>query len=62
MDHNLYEIEGMKNWQILDNNDNREITLEQCMTLFKRDPKESLHCFVTVDEKLIHWYQRPRNS
>lgn len=54
MDDNLHEIEGMKNWQILDNNDNREITLEQCMTLFKCDPKESLHCFVTVDETLIY--------
>lgn len=54
MDDNLHEIEGMKNWQILDNNDNREITLEQCMTLFKCDPKESLYCFVTVDETLIY--------
>jgi len=39
-----------------DNKRNRETTSEQCLTLFKRNPKEFLHRFVTVDETWIHWY------
>jgi len=35
---------------------NRETTSEQCLTLFKRNPKEFLLRFVTVDETWIHWY------
>src|ERR1700755_1274779 len=39
-----------------DNKRNRETTSEQCLTLFKRNPKEFLRRFVTVDETWIHWY------
>ena len=39
-----------------DNKRNRETTSEQCLTLFKRNPKEFLRRFVTVDETRIHWY------
>ena len=39
-----------------DNKYNRETTSEQCLTLFKRNPKEFLRRFVTDDEKWIHWY------
>ncbi|CAH2087519.1 unnamed protein product [Euphydryas editha] len=35
---------------------NRETTSEQCLTLFKRNPKEFLHRFVIVHELWIHWY------
>jgi len=31
-------------------------TSEQCLTLFKRNPKEFMRRFVTVDEKWVHWY------
>jgi len=34
----------------------RETSSEQCLTLFKRNPKEFLPRFVTVDETWIHWY------
>ena len=34
---------------------NRETT-EPCLTLYKRNPKEFLRRFVTVDETWIHWY------
>ena len=37
-----------------DNKRNRETTSEQCLTLFKRNPKEFLRRFVTVDETWIH--------
>lgn len=40
----------------MDNKRNREITSEQCLTMFKRNPKEFLRRFVTVDETWIHWY------
>ena len=30
--------------------------MEQCLTLLKRNPKEFLHLFMTVDETWIHWY------
>ena len=33
-----------------DNKRNRETTLEQCLTIFKRHPKGFLRRFVTVDE------------
>jgi len=39
-----------------DNKRNRETTSEQCLTLFKRNPKEFLRRFVIVDETRIHWY------
>ena len=35
---------------------NRETISEQCLTPFKRNPKEFLRRFVTVDETWIHWY------
>jgi len=35
---------------------NRETPSEQCLTLFKRNSKEFLRRFVTVDETWIHWY------
>ena len=35
---------------------NRETTLEQCLTLFKRNPKEFLRRFMTVDEAWILRY------
>jgi len=55
--HILHEILGMRKlsarWvpRLLtpDNKCNRE-------TLFKRNPKEFLRRFVTVDETWIHWY------
>jgi len=60
----LHEILGMRKlsarWvpRLLtpDNKRNRETTSEQCLTLFKRNPKEFLRCFVTVDETWIHSY------
>ena len=39
-----------------DNKRNRDTISEQCLTLFKRNPKEFLRPFVTVDEALIHRY------
>ena len=39
-----------------DNKRNREIISEQCLTLFKSNPKEFMSRFVTVDEAWIHWY------
>jgi len=62
--HILHEILGMRNlsgrWvpRLLtpDNKRNRETTSEQCLTLFKCNPKEFLRRFVTVDETWIHWY------
>jgi len=62
--HILHEILGMRKlsarWvpRLLtpDNKCNRE-------TLFKRNPKEFLRRFVTVDETWIHWYTpEARNS
>ncbi|XP_039309549.1 protein GVQW3-like [Solenopsis invicta] len=62
--HILHEILGIRKlsarWvsRLLtpDNKRNRETTSEQCLTLFKRNPKEFLRRFVTVDETWIHWY------
>ena len=62
--HILHEILGMRKlsarWvpRLLtpDNKRTRETTSEQCLTLFKRNPKEFLRRFVTVDETWIHWY------
>ena len=62
--HILHEILGMRKLSMrwvprlltLDNNRNRETTSEQCLTLFKRNSKEFLCRFMTVNEKLIHWY------
>jgi len=62
--HILHEILGMRKlsaqwvprlltWH---NKRNRKTTSEQCLTLFKRNPKEFLRCFVTVVETWIHWY------
>jgi len=64
--HILHEILGMRKlsarWvsRLLtpDNKRNRETTSEQCFTLFKRNPKEFLHRFVTVDETWIHYRYR----
>ena len=62
--HILHEILGMRKlsarWvpRLLtpDNKRNRETTSQQCLTLFKRNPKEFLRRYVTVDETWIHWY------
>ena len=62
--HILHEILGMREvsarWVSRlftpDNKRNRENTSEQCLTLFKRNPKEFLRRFVTVDETWIHWH------
>jgi len=62
--HILHEILGMRKlsarWvpRLLtpDNKRNRGTTSERCLTLFKRNPKEFLRRFVTVDETWIHWY------
>jgi len=62
--HVLHDILGMRKlsarWvpRLLtpDKKRNRETTSEQCLTLFKRNPKEFLRRFVTVDETWIHWY------
>jgi len=62
--HILQEILGMRKlsarWvpRLLtpDNKRNRGTTSERCLTLFKRNPKEFLRRFVTVDETWIHWY------
>ena len=57
--HILHEIFGMRKLSRLptpDNKRNRETTSEQCLTLFKRNPKEFLCRFVTVDEIWIHCY------
>jgi len=62
--HILHEILGMRKLSARcvpclltpDNKRNRETTSEQCLTLFKRKPKEFLRRFVTVDETWIHWY------
>ena len=39
-----------------DNKRKCETTSEQCLTLFKRNPKEFLRRFLTVDETWIQWY------
>jgi len=62
--HILHAILGMRKlsarWvprlHTTDNKRNRETTSEQCLTLFQRNLKEFLRCFVTVDETWIHWY------
>jgi len=62
--HILHKILGMRKLSTRwvrrlftpDNKRNRETTSEQCLTLFKRNPKEFLHRFATVDETWIHWY------
>lgn len=41
---------------------NRETTSEQCLTLFRRNPKEFLGRFMTVDEIWIHWYTPETNA
>ena len=64
MDYILHEILDMRKlsarWvpRLLapDNERNSETTTEQCLTLFKCNPKEVLRRFVTVDETWIHWY------
>ena len=63
MGHILHEILGMRKlsaqWvPLLFTPDKRncETTSEQCLTLFKRNPKEFLHPFMTVNETWIHWY------
>ena len=40
----------------LDEKHNHETTSDQCLTLFKRNPKEFLRRFVTVNETWTHWY------
>ena len=62
--HILHEILGMRKlsarWvpRLLtpDNKRNRASTSDQCLTLFRRNPKEFLRRFVTVDETWVHWY------
>lgn len=34
----------------------RETTSKTCSVLFNRNPKEFLHCFVTIDETWVNWY------
>ena len=68
--HILHEILGMRKlsarWvpRLLtpDNKHNRETTVEQCLMLFKHNPKEFLHRFMTVDETWIHWYTPERRK
>jgi len=68
MVHILHEILGMRKLSAQwvsrlitpDNKRNRETTSEHCLTLFKRNPKEFLRRFVTVDgtetkEQSIQW-------
>jgi len=67
--HMLHEMLGMRKlsarwvprWLTPANKRNRETTSEQCLTLFKRNPKEFLRRFVTIDETWIHWYT-PENK
>ena len=62
--HIVHEILGMRKLSVRwvprlltsDNKRNRETTSEQCLTLFKRNPKEFWRRFVTIDETWIHWY------
>ncbi|XP_035212046.1 uncharacterized protein LOC118186127 [Stegodyphus dumicola] len=62
--HILHEILGMRKlsarWVLRlltpDNKRIHETTSEQCLTLFKRNPKEFLRRFTIVDETWIHWY------
>ena len=62
--HILHETLGMRTlsarWvpRLLtpENKRTHEITSDQCLTLFKRNPEEFLRRFVTVDETWIHWY------
>ena len=64
VDHILHEILGMRKLSARrvpcllrpDNKRNRKTTSKQCLTLFKRNPKEFLRRFVTVDETWMHWY------
>ncbi|XP_035222076.1 uncharacterized protein LOC118194963 [Stegodyphus dumicola] len=64
MGHILHEILGIRKlsdrWVLHlltpDNKRIRETTSEQCLTLFKRNPKQFLRRFMTVDETWIHWY------
>jgi Transposase. len=64
MGHILHEILGMRKlsaqWTLrlftTDNKCNRETTSEQCLMLFKRNPKEFLGRFVIFEETWIHWY------
>ena len=61
--HIVHEILGMRKlserWvpRLLtpDNKCNRETTSEQCLMLFKRNPKEFLRRFVIIDETWNHW-------
>jgi len=54
--HILHDILGMKKLsaRLLTPDNNRETTSKQCLTLFKRNPKEFLRRFVTVDETWPH--------
>ena len=63
MGHILHEILGMRKLSVQwvlrlltpGNKGNHETTSKQCLMLFKRNPKEFLHRFVTGT------HQRPRN-
>lgn len=62
--HILLEILGMRMisaecvplFLTSNNEGKRETTPQWCLTLFKRNPKQFLHCFLTGDETWIHWY------
>lgn len=62
--HILNENLGMKKlsarwvhrFLTVDQKRNRVTTLKDCLNMFKRDPKQFLRRFVTVDEILIHHY------
>jgi len=42
--------------RLLTPDNKRTVRPLQSLTLFKRNPKKFLSCFVTVDETWIHWY------
>ena len=63
--HNiLHEFLGMRKLSArwvprlltVDNKRNRETTLKLCLDMFKRNPREFLRRFITVDETWIHHY------
>ena len=60
----LHEKLGMRNLSVrwvprlltMEQKRNRMTNSEHCLDMFKRNPKEFLWCFVTVDETWIHHY------
>ena len=56
VDHILHEILGRRKLSTRCTHRNLETTSGQFLTLFKRNSKEFLRRFVTVDETWIRWY------